>query len=113
MAHSMTTLLLDEVETSRIALEERWRELATIIDEAKQLDALAKRDPIKLDDPWVTAHIRWLNLFEVELAAVQAVYDAVTAGAKLEASEIRSARIAADKLLEIIQTARSRMPQPA
>ncbi len=111
----MSNLTLNGAEAATTTLMERWRQLAAIVEEATKLKEEAARDPSRATDPWVVAHVRWLNVFERELAAVQKVYEAVEAGAKLSTDDVRAASDAAEKLLGIITEARvrTREPQPA
>lgn len=104
-----------EAAAAATTLDERWRQLAAIIDEATRLKEEAAEDPSRANDPWVVAHLRWINLFERELAAVQKVQQAVGAGAKLAPDDVRAASEAAEKLLGIIMDGRERVthPQPA
>ena len=97
------------VETARLALESVWRQLAPIVEEARKLEAEASRNPSRLTDPWVEAHLRWLQLFDREIHAVEEVYDASGAGAKLSIDGIRATSDAATKLLGFITTARERL----
>jgi hypothetical protein len=113
MNRPVTTLTLNGTDAERVALEDAWRQLASIIAESKDLDVETKADPNRLNDPWVVAHVRWLSVFNNELAAVQTVYEALQTGVKLDSEDIRAARAAADKLLEVIQQARARVPQLA
>jgi hypothetical protein len=108
-------LTLNGAETASTMLSERWRQLAALIEETTRLKEEAARDPSRASDPWVIAHVRWMNIFERELAAVQKVYEAVEAGAKMSTEDVRAASEAAEKLLNIIAQARerSRQPQPA
>lgn len=98
-----------DIGTARLALEEAWRELAPIVDAARSLEARASQNPSLLSDPWVAAHTRWLQLFDREIKAVEAVYDAASAGSRLSLDGIRAARDAAQKLLRFITTARERV----
>jgi hypothetical protein len=109
----MADLTLNETEVARVALEEVWRQLAPVVDEAKELQSDAAQNPSRLDDPWVDAHVTWLTVFERDLAAVQAVYAAAGNGAKLSAEDIRRAREAGEKLFGIILAARERVPEHA
>jgi hypothetical protein len=108
-------LNLNGAEAAGTTLAERWRQLAAIIEESTRLKEEAARDPARANDPWVIAHVRWINIFERELAAVQKVYEAVESGARLSEENVRAASDAAEKLLNIITEARtrSREPQPA
>jgi hypothetical protein len=109
----MADLTVNETEAARVALEQVWHQLAPIVDEAKELQSDAAQNPSRLSDPWVNAHVSWLTVFDRDLAAVQAVYKAAGNGAKLSAEDIRPARDAGEKLLEIISLARERVPQHA
>lgn len=104
---------LDDTEAARDLLKKVWPELARNVDEANRLKSEAKKDPTLLRNPWVDAVIRWRDLFDRELAAVQTVYEAAEAGAKLSPDEFRTAREAGEKLLGIISQARERALLPA
>ena len=111
----MEELTVNGAEAASTTLSERWRQLAALVEEAARLKEEAARDPSRANDPWVVAHVRWMNIFERELAAVQKVYEAVDAGARLSTEDVRAASEAAEKLLGIITQARERShePQPA
>lgn len=106
---------VNETQAATVALDEVWRLLAPIVDEAKKYQSEVKRDPSLFGNPWVEAHLRWLTVFEPELAAVQKVHEASGNGAKLSADDVRAAHEAATKLLQLINEARARVrvPQPA
>jgi hypothetical protein len=104
---------LDEIQTARVALDEAWRQLAPVVDEAKSLQHQAELDPAMLSDRWVQATSRWLTAFQRQLGAVQTVHDAAEAGKRVPVSEIRSAREAAEKLSEIYSDLAQQMRQPA
>jgi hypothetical protein len=101
---------LNETEAARVALDQVWRELAAYVADAKQLQSEATRHPSQLSDPWVEALVSWFSIFDRELAAVQAVYEADHGGARLSAEELSSAREAGKKLLEIISETQERVP---
>ena len=92
----------DETEAARLALEEVWRRLAPVVDEArhKQLEVVAS--PTLQENPSVDALVRWLSIFDRELGAVQAVYEAANAGARLTPEELYTARKVAEKLMNVI-----------
>ena len=108
----MASLNVNESGTAMVALAEVWRQLAPIVDEAKRLESEVPRDPSRLHDPWVVTHVRWLTVFERELAAVQKVYETAEAGARLSPEDVRAAREAGEKLLSIISEARERVGMP-
>lgn len=107
------TETVNETQTAGVVLSDAWRQLAPIVDEAKQMQREVRQDPARLRDPWTQTHVEWLTVFEPELAAVQKVYEAVDAGAKLNADDVRAANDAAAKLYDIVSQARARVPQPA
>jgi len=94
----------DEIETARLALDEVWRKLAPVVDKARhtQLEVAAK-PKLQEEDPTVDALVRWLSIFDRELGAVQKVYEAANAGAKLTPEEIYVARSIAEKLKDLIE----------
>lgn len=98
---------------ARQQLEEVWQRLEPILGEAKAIQEDVTRSPSLSTEPWVVAHVRWLTVFGREIEAVQTVHDSLAAGARLAPREIESAREAAEQLLEIIEKARSLVPQPA
>jgi hypothetical protein len=102
---------LNEADAARIALAEKWRLLAQLVDEAKSLETESQREPARLDDPRVVAMVRWVTLFARELGAVQAVYEATESGVSLPVDQIRSARMVADKLIEIADSAQQILRQ--
>ena len=108
----MGDLSVNETGAATVALAEVWRQLAPLVDEAKRLEFEASRDPDRLRDRWVVAHVRWLTVFEREIAAVQKVHETMEAGARLSHEDVRAAREAGEKLLSIIEEARERVRVP-
>jgi hypothetical protein len=100
---------LNETGTASVALDETWRQLAPIVDEAMKKKADAARDPDLLNDSWNVALIRWASVFEREIAAVQKVYEAAKGGARLSPDDVRAATQVAHKLLHIIGQAGDRV----
>jgi hypothetical protein len=109
----MVQLELNDVEASRLALEKVWEQLALGVDRAKSFGEASKQDPAVLNDPLAVAYLRWVTVFEREIAAVQTIADAAREGDKIETEKIRAARIAGDKLLEILERAQSQVLTPA
>lgn len=111
----MADLKLNHAETAATTLDDQWRQLAPIIDEASRVKDEATRDPSLANDPWVVAHLRWLTLFERELAAVQTVHESSENGASLPAEDLRTTSDVAERLLDAISEARNRIhhAQPA
>lgn len=95
-----------ETETAGLALKQVWERLAPIVDEVRELEGRASHDPRLLNEPRVAADTRWLQLFGREINAVQTIYRATEAGARLSADEIRKARDAGQKLLRLIEDGR-------
>lgn len=93
----------NEIEAARLALDEIWRRLAPVVDEARhaQLEVAAK--PALQKDPSVDALVRWLSIFTPELGAVQTVHEAANAGAKLSPEELYVARKIAERLMSAIE----------
>jgi len=109
----MTELTVNETEAARVALEETWRRLAPVVVEAKELQAEATHTPALLGEPWGSALNRWLIVFDREIAAVQAIYEASQKGTKVSVEDLLAARSAAEKLLAIISETRERVLEPA
>ena len=107
----MTSLAVNDAEASRLALQKVWEELAVAVDNARSYEEENRRDPSQMRDPLRVAYVRWASVFEREIAAVQTVYEATQAGAKLDAQEIRSARQIGEKLLGILTQARAQILQ--
>jgi hypothetical protein len=93
----------DENETARLALDEIWRRLAPVVDEARHVQLEVAAKPKLQENPSVDALVRWLSIFDRELGAVQSVYEAANAGAKLTPEEIHVARRIAQRLMSIIE----------
>jgi hypothetical protein len=104
----VSDLTLDESGTANVALDEAWRQLAPRVDEAKRLQADAARDPDLLTDAWTVALIRWANVFEREIAAVQKVHEASSRGGRMAPGDVRTATDVAHKLLHFADEARNR-----
>jgi hypothetical protein len=83
------------------------------VDEARQAQLEAKRNPALLRDPRVEAETKWLSIFDRELAAVQTVYQAAQGGGRLSTEELYTAREAGEKLLGIISEAQQQTSQVA
>jgi hypothetical protein len=103
----------DDAETARLALDKVWRELAPILDEARDLQLQVAQKPSLSTDPWVGVHTGWLQVFERELDAIQTVYNTTEAGAKLSVEELRATREVAEKILGFIVQGQQRIRQPA
>jgi hypothetical protein len=93
---------LNEIETAKVALEEIWRQLAQAIEQARHVQLEATRNPSHLTDPEVDAQLKWLTVFEPDLADIQAVYEAALGGARLSPEELHSASKAGQELMEVI-----------
>ncbi len=102
----------EDIRAARALFGEVYLSLAREVDQAGALLAEARRDPARLDDPWVDALIRWRELFDREISDVQKIYAASEAG-KLTADEIRVGRETGEELLRILNRARERVPEPA
>jgi hypothetical protein len=109
----MSESAVNETEAARVALEEIWRQLAPIVVEGKELQSRATTNPAVLDEPWGAALNRWLIVFDREIAAVQAIYEATQQGAKVSGDDVRAARSVGEKLLSTITETRERIPTPA
>jgi hypothetical protein len=94
------------VKTARLTLEEIWRKLGPIVEEARSLDSQIVENPGLLSDKWVSAQTRWLQIFEREINAVETVYSTTEAGAKLSVGELKRASDAGRKLLDIVERGR-------
>jgi len=103
----VANLKVNEAETARVALEEKWRQLASEVERAKQFKAATADNPRLADDPLVQAYVRWLDTFEQDMAAIQTVHDATT---PVPLADLRAAQRAADELLWAIQQAKERVP---
>jgi hypothetical protein len=103
---------LNDTEAARVALEQVWRELATLVDDAKARGEAAAQNPSLLADPRTDAETRWLWLFDRELSDVQTVYRSAESGARLSTESLRAAAEAGKKLRDILQQARDRVSEP-
>lgn len=95
-----------DIDAARLALKQVWEQLAPIVDEVRELEERTSQDPRLLSQPLVAADTRWLQLFGREITAVQTIYAATQAGARLTTDEIRKARDTAQKLLGLIEDGR-------
>ncbi|HTC73473.1 MAG TPA: hypothetical protein VK655_11340 [Solirubrobacteraceae bacterium] len=102
----------EDTRAAQALLRDVYLSLARDVDEAGALTEDVRKDPSRLNDPWVSALIRWRDLFDREIAAVQAIYEGSEAG-KLSPDEIRAGRQMGEKLLETLETARERTLQAA
>jgi len=102
----------EDIKAAQALLRDVYLSLAREVDQAAAFKDEARKDPARLDDPWVDALIRWRDLFDREISAVQKIYEASEAG-KLNPDEIRAGRQTGEKLLSILDRARESTPQPA
>ncbi len=104
--------LRSELKAAQEQLHNVYTEVERAASSASSLKIAAKQNPELLEDSWVDARIKWLDLFDREISAVETVNQAAEAG-KLSLDEIRAGRQTGEKLLEILSRARERTLQPA
>ena len=102
----MAKLAVNEAEAARLALRDVWSQLAPVVDRANAMKSELAGDPARGSDPLVQAYVGWLNAFEQEIAAVQALNDA---GERVPVEDLRLARSTAEKLLSTITEAERRV----
>ncbi len=102
----------EDTKAAQALLRDVYLSIARDVDEAAALKQDVRKDPSRLNDPWTDALIRWRDLFDREIEAVQAIYEGSEAG-KLSPDEIRAGRQMGEKLLEILARARERTLQVA
>jgi hypothetical protein len=86
-----------------------WCSLCPALDDALALRGRVQQEPRLLLDPWNDAQLRWLLIFEPELAAAQTLYSALSRGARLSDEEISPALGCLRTLQETIATAEARL----
>jgi hypothetical protein len=95
---------LNETEAARLALDEIWRRLAPVVDEARHRQLEVSDQPaLQQQDASIDALVRWLSIFDRELAAVQTVFEAANSGARLTPEELYTARKTGEKLMNLIE----------
>jgi hypothetical protein len=102
-------LKIDEHQLERDALDEAWRELAPVIRTAQERKEEVAENPERARDPEVEAYVRWLDTFNQELAAIQAVRDAAPA---LSADDLKVAHQTAQKLLDALRSVEAQRISP-
>jgi hypothetical protein len=100
-------MAVDAEDVARTAFLKTWEELATFVDMAEAARSKSLRDPVVAQDPASQLYVRWLSLFEPELAAAQRIAEAITVGARLPADDLRAARETAEEVLRVIVMGRT------
>jgi len=98
-------------DVPRYALQESWSRLAPFVCDAVAFRKQAAESPELLRDPSILLHVRFLDEFEPELAALQAIYEASRVDTRFPTDDIRIGQLAVDRLFEITQQAQERILQ--
>lgn len=94
-----------ESERQLAALEQTWRALEPMIDEARRVKSLAPEMPELLQDTRNRALVRWLDAYPKEIVFAETLYDAAEdPSVHLSADNVVLANQAADRLLQVLQT---------
>jgi hypothetical protein len=109
----ITGVNVSESERQLAALEQTWRALEPMIQQARQVKSLAPEKPELLQDPRNNALVRWLDAYPREIVALETLYDAAEDPLfHLRHDNVLLAKEAADRLLAVVQTALHDVPPP-
>jgi hypothetical protein len=92
------------LDAARFRLEESWFGLLPFVCDALEFRRKAAEEPKLLQNNWASMHVRFLDEFESELTAIQAVHKAAI-DRLLIVDDVEIARQTADMLFEISQQA--------
>ena len=96
-------LNVTDADRDRAALLQQWRVLAPNVEQARAIRDETIKDPDRLKDPRSKALVTWLDSFERQLVAVEALATAAQEpSVELPQDDVRLARQSADDLLEAL-----------
>lgn len=98
-------------DVPRFALQDSWLRLVPFVCNALEARKQVTESPQLLNDPLTNTQIRFLDEFDPELAAVQAIYEASRIDKKFPGGAIRIGQQVADKLFDISQQAQEQIQQ--
>jgi hypothetical protein len=93
-----------ESERHLAALEQTWRALDPMIEEARRVKRLAPEKPELLQDSRNRALVQWLDAYHKEIVFLETLYGAAEDPSfHLSADNVLLANEAADRLLQVLQ----------